>query len=395
MHYVVKALTYENRPGSPTYIGVFEQRTRMPDIPVNAFLVHLRDTQGAAETTLKNHASTLATLLNSVAVSTTVQGDWRKLKREHLAAYHAARAQLVTASSLKTEVSRLRSFFEWCYQSGWLDQRFTYDWNLPYDLARNIKLDDAKQKSNDPFNLFGQYIPEADFKYALQFNPRKSSYERTRDEIILKLGYYSGLRCSEVVDPHNFSLLRVKAAMKRAEEDGMEGFLLTIIGKGKAGGKARVIYVVPALARQMKSFMRNELARQTPDAHLLLGKRIGIHTESLCAKHASNLFGEMKAKLLVEGDLEQARSWRENEKNRHFHSLRHSYATNFANQINANVQPIDLLMQRMGHANRKTTEIYLWFAAKKAGDYLTSNKYVSSLDLVEANIEIEEDNELF
>lgn len=391
MRYVVTKITYENRSGQPTYFSIRDDRSRMPDIAASAYLIYLRDEKGRSQTTCRNYADSIASFLNAVAASPTVKGDWKRIKPQHLAAYHRERATELKESSLDQIVSRLKGFLEWSYESGWIDKPILYSWILPFEEERKMKIHRAEKKSKDPFNLWGQYIPEYDFKYALTFSPRKKTWERTRDEIILKLGYYSGLRRSETVDPNNISLKRVKKAIAAAHPDG--GFELSIIGKGKNGGKVRKIYIPPHLARQIKAFINNELKRQTPDATLLIGKRSGTKTLCLNVQHAGLTFTEITNAIRENGDMEKAIVWLDEGTKRSFHSLRHSYATNFGDLVNAKIEEKTLLQERMGHAHEETTDVYLWFSAKKAGDEKTASRYVSSLKKAAREFGTEESDE--
>ena len=379
MRYVVTETHYPEKLGQPTYLSIRDQKTRLPDIPSSAYLIYLRNQKGSSRTTQRNYADTISHLLNAVAASSVICGDWRKLEPQHLASYHRLRARELADSSLDVMVSRLRTFFGWAYESGWLNFPTPYSWRLPHEEEANLKVMRADQRSRDPFNLWGQYIPETEFKYFLTFNPRKSSYERIRDEIILKLGYYSGLRRSEIVHPDNFNLSRVRKAIKTSDDHG--GFELKIIGKGSHGGKVRTIYVTPEVTRQITSFIANELKRQTPDATLLIGKRKEKNTEPLNVNHATNLFTEIADQMLINGDAAKTQVWRSKVASRSFHSLRHSYATNFGGEVNLGRQEKELLMERMGHAFSETTEIYLWFSAKKAGDKEVADRYASSLQV--------------
>ena len=392
MRYIVTKIHYPERLGQPTYLSIRDQKTRLPDIPSNAFLIYLRDQKGSSRTTQRNYADAISHLLNAVAASTVVSGDWRKLKPQHFASYHRARAKELADSSLDVMVSRLRTFLDWAYKSGWLDASIAYSWRLPHEEEERLKITRATQGSRDPFDLWGQYISEAEFKYALTFNPRKKSYERIRDEIILKLAYYSGLRRSEIVNPDNFSLNRIKTAIMGSDDYG--GFELQVIGKGSRGGKVRTIYVTPEVTRQINSFIDNELKRQTPNATLLIGKKKGNLNEALSVKHATNLFRDMVDRMLIDGDTESTLVWRRKVTSRTFHSLRHCYATNFGDEVNLGLQEKELLMERMGHSQPEVTEIYLWFAAKKAGNIELTEKYASSINGLKMRTREESENDI-
>lgn len=391
MKYKKSTISFPDRPHAPTYVGIFDISTLAPDIPACAFLIHQRDSNGSSRATQHNYADTIVHFLNAVAASPTLNGNWRILQAKHLAAYHQERAFELKAGSLDVMCNRLKTFFDWCYESGWIDGRFNYNWKLPYELERKVKEHGGAAKSQDPFDLFGQYIPESEFEYALGFLPRKRSYERIRDEIVMRLAYSSGMRASETVDPHNINLKHIKESLRISRENGLEGMELPIIGKGARGGKPRTVYVHPDVVRRIDSFMRNELARQTPDAILLIGKKSDTRTSPLGWQHATNLFTEMRDNLLEKGELEATRNWRIANK-RSFHSLRHSYATNFSDEIRMKKQPLEILVERMGHADVSTTKIYIWFSAKRAGDEQTAQQYyrfVNSYKATHANFDEE------
>lgn len=391
--YTATSIVLESHPSGAWM--VVEQHLCRPDVPTSIFLL----THKGSPHTIENFAYTLCKFVNSVVESKSVNCDWRNLNDHHLQNYHIALAKTLRTSSLSVEVSRLKTFFDWAWESGWLDRPFIYDWKLQHSVSRQLIADKVLDPNHnledkDPFGLYGQYIPEDDFNLALMYLPRKSIWERIRDDIVMRLGYYSGMRAAETTDPTNIGLKHIQNSIKRANERGLTGFELKIIGKGKNGGKPRTVYIRPEERRLIEHYMRNELKRQTPKATLLIGKRNGESTTVLSKKHSTLLFREIAKKLLIEGGREETRAWRENEVYRSFHSLRHSYATNFAaDRVNIGLDPIDLLMERMGHRHRTTTQIYLWFAAKRAGDNQTANKYVSSLDAHE-NWHREYDDEL-
>lgn len=285
------------------------------------------------------------------------------------------RAKVLKSSSLKQTISQLKTFFDWVYLNGWLDNKFQYSWKLSHEKSRQLNLYQAQQNSTDPFNLFEQYISSMEFDFFLGFVPRKRTFERERDSIILKLAYYSGLRRAEIVDPHNISLKRIKAAIKSSEDQGIDGFYLDIIGKGKSGGKVRKIYVPPRLRKEIEAFIRGPLKRRCPLADLLICKVIQSKTFPLNKNHATALFNDTLNNLLSIGDVGRTREWRTHEKQRRFHSLRHSFATNYASVLRDNSEPIKRLQERMGHTHESTTHIYIHFEALMAKDFRRADQY--------------------
>lgn len=393
MPYVYRKVQVSTATHRGTYISIADKTTFDPEVITSAFLVSLQQS-GLSLKTIEKYASTIVHFLNAVYASSSVDKDWTNIKDQHLSAYQETRAYELAPGTHTIVISNLKALFDWCFEYGWLDNPLGYSWKLPYEKQREIKEYRAEVKSRDPFNLFARYISKSDFDYLLTFNPRKKSFERVRDEIILKLGYYSGLRRAETVDPVNISLTKIKRAISEASKAGLEGFEITIIGKGKDGGKSRTVYIPPSLRRQIESFIRNELKRKAPNSDLLICRVENGAVSPLSEEHATSLFREAKAKLLEKGDVNLIRAWVKNERTRTFHALRHSYATNFADEIIRGDADLDLLQERMGHEHYDTTKIYLWFAAKRSGDQRMAQKYAGSLKARNGEIERESQGDI-
>ncbi|MGP9635148.1 tyrosine-type recombinase/integrase [Halomonas sp. AOP43-A1-21] len=374
MRYSYHELDIDTSTYKGKYVGIFNNRT-VPEIPTSAFLAFQRDHKGVSLRTLHSYATTLVHFLNTVYASPTVRA-WDRITPSQMKHYlENDRAVKLKSSSLEGCISRLKKFFEWCYENGWLEETFKYSWKLSHERMYELKQHQAQLASTDPFSLFSQYISPAEFKYFLSFNPRKRSFERERDEIILKLAYLSGFRSAETVNPVNITLTRIKKAVINAESRGFKGFYLDIIGKGRDGGKVRTVYIPSELKGQIISFMRGTLKRKCPKADLLICKVNKSKSAPLETHHATSLFGETLRKLLAQGAIGDSSAWRAHEKDRRFHSLRHSYATNFATEIRLGNGAEKVLQERMGHSHITTTHIYLHFEAVLAGDQLEANKF--------------------
>jgi len=381
-----------------TFITIYDSETFEPEIISSAYLISMQQ-NGQSLKTIENHANTLRFFLNSVLASSSVNSDWRRITPAQLSRYQEMRAYSLSAGSYEQMTSILKNFFDWCYDKGWIENKVTYGWKLSHEKMAEIVAYRASKKSKDPFNLYSKYISEDQFKYLLGFDPSKKSYLQSRNSIVLKLGYYCGLRRSEVTNPLNFTIQKVRAAIEEADKADKKGFDIAVIGKGRSGGKSRVIKVPMFLREEIERFMRSELKRSLPNAKLLINRLVkndkgGFDERSLSEGFASKLFKEFVNNLLQNGDMELSRVWNETKATRSFHCLRHSYATNFADEINYgnnNEMTLDLLQERMGHSHSSTTKIYLWFSAKNHQDEELAARYESALKSSSAKREMSED----
>ncbi|MBR9865821.1 MAG: site-specific integrase [Oceanospirillales bacterium] len=374
MQYSYNELDIDTSTHKGKYVGIFDDHN-IPEIPTSAFLVFLRDYKGVSLSTLHSYASTLVHFLNTVYASPSVR-SWDRITPTQVKHYlENDRAVNLKSSSIEGCISRLKQFFEWANENGWLEESLKLSWILSHEKMAELKQYQAQQASTDPLSLFSQYISPSEFKFFLRFNPRKRSFERARDEIVLSLAYLSGFRSAETVNPDNINLKRIKKAIEDANDQGLKGFYLSIIGKGLNGGKVRNVYIPPELKNKILAFIRGPLKRKCPKADLLICKMVKGQSLPLETHHATSLFGETLNKLLSEGEIEETSAWRAHAKYRRFHSLRHSYATNFAMEIRLGKGFEKTLQERMGHAHITTTHIYLHFEAVLAGDHQAANKF--------------------
>lgn len=392
MYFKHKLISVETETTKAGYFVLYDEDTMQIELPTTAYLVDMRD-NGSPNTTIINHAETLKHFLNHVYSKPLVR-NWNKVHRPEMEAYINARARDLKETSFNSNISRLKGFFGWVFKTGWLDQPAIYKWNPDNEIMRKKKeeaLESSRHSSSDPFNLWHQYISPTEFEYFLGFNSRKATFLRERDEIIFKLGYYSGWRRSETINPTNINLSRIKDAIREADKNGLNGFTLNIIGKGKKGGKVREVYIPAPLKEQILNFINGSLKRNVPNSDLLICKVVGGEAKHLGIKHPTNLFAETLRNLLAEGEQEDSHEWRRNEATRRYHSLRHSYATNEATIIRLNNDSMKRLQQRMGHTYPESTDIYIHFEAVMAGDLKRAELYDPSSSRARREFKDDED----
>ena len=337
----------------------------------SAFLFSMTKDKGARINSVKSYAATLVSFLNTLAQDPEIGGyGYGSVTDKQMRAYLELVLIVhkeVTLNTVEQNITRLNQFYEYCWKAGLIEDRPEFSYQLSDQKMREMKIKGGIKKSLDPFNLSEQYIPYSEFNELLAYKPRVGDYENARDDIVLKLGYFVGMRAAEVVSEDNFTLPRINAAISEADKKGDKGYLLFVIGKGSNGGKPRQVYIPQLLRQQIVRFMHG--ARKKTPGNLLICKSDGTQ---LHERHASDTFSDA-VKCLIKAGGEFSKSWKAN-KARCYHSLRHCYATNFAQYLKENNLPRLLLSERMGHADEETTLIYIHFNAVLHGDIETQNK---------------------
>jgi len=274
------------------------------------------------------------------------------------------------ASTINQHISILSDFFNFLYEQGFasLENRFTY--HLSFDAEIKLAKAQGRKDSHDPFRLSERYIPENQFQLLLAFDKSADPYVRDRNEIVLRLGYEAGLRAYEVTTFENLTVTEVEAAISRARYNSRNEVEIDVVGKGRKGGKVRTIVIEPFLRRKIESFIRRY--RRRLGNHLICSR----HGAELADDFSTTLFRKTKNSLIKNGKVSDADRWEANTRWT-FHALRHSYATNLGIQIESGKTPLGrtYLMDRLGHADPKTTLIYLHFAAYLLGKTRKQDEY--------------------
>jgi site-specific recombinase XerD len=322
------------------------------DEPVNVvcgFLISTAIKQGKrSSNTLISYASNLK-LFFEVINSNLI--EWHQVTDKQMANYlygYLYKQRKLKGNSIAAHISALKRFYEWAYQVGLLFEPKEYSFGYQYDDFQ----DHIYMQSAD-ISLISQYIEKEDFEEILGCthshveNP--SMYVIERDEIVLMLGYYCGLRAAEVVDVRNFNTSKLRKAIDRAKTNNEMTVVLPIIGKGE---KSRDVIFPPELFNKVDAFLR--------------GGRKGLPNGSMIASSSgSQIKNKSHASTVLSNAKNNCDSYKgENLSSIHFHSLRHTFATNLVTWCYENNKDYRVLVpERMGHSDPQITEIYIWHEA--------------------------------
>ena len=239
-------------------------------------------------------------------------------------------------TSINGHIACLSKFFEHIHNNGFViePKKFIYritDNDTGYKIKSNVR---------KKIKLIEHYLSREQFDDLLSYVSSDNDYINERDELILNIGYHMGLRAREVVDNRNLTL--TKLIDKKTGEGGDK---IKVIGKGE---KLRTVLIPPELKNKIKSFIDGR--RKNTPGNILICAENG---NQLNKKFASGVFS--KAALTSLQSIFISRG---------FHSLRHTYATNCVIECHKNgYDPWTILPDRMGHEDKATTFLYIFFEA--------------------------------
>ena len=328
------------------------------------YLIHLAQ-DGQLPNSIRSCAYDLRSFFEALRVH---EQDWRRLTDLDMSGYlygHLKTTKSCTDKTIERHISTLKAFYAHAWQIGMLDApaSFTY---LYLSTEQKVQ-GDGKKKVN--FDLFSKYIQKDILSSLLGNIKAKSPFEKERDELVLHLGYYCGLRCAEVTDPRNLQTADLRRRIALAEQSGDKTITLPIIGKGD---KLRQVDCPPKALKKIKAFLEGRRRTENIADGSLICSRNGA---SLFEGHASNIF--KSARVLASTKIERVIS-ELHAKDPHlhfvtkpnflkltFHALRHTYATNLVDFCYKHgYDPWQYVPEQMGHEDEATTKDYVVFDGK-------------------------------
>ncbi|WP_177327783.1 tyrosine-type recombinase/integrase [Pseudomonas tussilaginis] len=292
--------------------------------------------------------------------------DWRELTDRDMSGYlygHLLKARALEEKSILRHKTTIKMFYQHSWELGFLDAPP----NFSYTYASNNLKSQGESHKKVNFDLYNNYIATDIFKSLLSNVAAQSPFEKERDELVLHIGYYCGLRTSEVTDPRNLLTADLRRLISIADNCENISINIPIIGKGE---KLRNIDVPPRAFLHIKRFLEGRRAKISDGP--LICKSNG---ESLSPEHATYVF--RMAKIFASAIIDDVISELHNKDSyMHFvnkasfvkltfHSLRHTYATNLVDFCYKHgFDPWQYVPEQMGHEDEETTKAYVVFDGK-------------------------------
>lgn len=328
----VEGLNYGGRKLTTVVIVNDEQL----DILSSLFIVE-RALESKALNSLRASAEDLCTFLTVVYESSGGIGPG-DVNREQMDAYiygYLQKQKGLCQSSLRRHCATLSTFYSWMYKAGFLDR--------PKQFLFPKFISPSRDSSAD---LGTKYITLAELLLLKENVPGKNSFLRSRNELVLDLGYFCGLRAHEVTS-NSLTNRKIEVAVINAKSNYEDSCRVKVIGKG---GRVRTIVIPVQVQTKLLQFLKKR--NRLPDGPLICTED-GL---ALNNQFASSVFSDTVSIMEYED--------RQKFKGKSFHCLRHSYATNIVTYCHEHGRdPQALLPDLMGHSDYSTTLKYVAWEA--------------------------------
>jgi site-specific recombinase XerD len=321
---------------------------------------------GRSVNTLKAKADDLKSLFQAISAHSQ---DWTQLTDQDMSGYlqgYLKQDRDLSDEAVERHISTVKSFYSFAWDSGLLLEPKPYKY-----YYRSSKINKQGQGSSGAkLDLSVKYINKQYFELICSNLLAQDPFLRERDELVMSLGFYCGLRSAEITDPRNLDSKSMLEELSKAERLGENTITLRIIGKGE---KSRRVVIPPPAVRKIRIFLTGRRSNLLPGP--LICSKKGKH---LSTGHASDVFGQaLKASihkyasltssletmhpcpyLLTPADFSKLS----------FHCLRHTYATNLVDFCyKYGIDPWVYVQEQLGHERRKTTREYIVFDAQMYG----------------------------
>lgn len=360
---LVKEINWSGGPLSTYAILEDGQLTEESIVPApTLYLIHLAQ-EGQQANSIRSCAYDLLSFFEALQAH---EQDWKLLTDADMSGYlygHLKVARSCSKKSINRHISTLKLFYAHAWQTGMLDAPASFTYHYISDEQK--KQGEGKKRVN--FDLYNKYVERGIFDRLLGSIKAQSAFEKERDELVLHLGYYCGLRSAEVTDSRNLQTSDLRKRIAQAEKADDQTITVAIIGKGE---KLRQVDIPPKVFKKIKHFLEGR--RKTIADGPLICTRRGT---ALFKGHATNTFKSARAAAAVNIDAAIVEL---HSKDPHlhfvtkhsflqltFHALRHTYATNLVDFCYKHgYDPWQYVPEQMGHEDEATTKEYVIFDGK-------------------------------
>lgn len=250
----VKEINWSGGPLSTYAILEDGPLTEQSIVPApTLFLIHLAQ-EGQLPNSIRSCAHDLRSFFEALEAH---DQDWKLLTNADMSGYlygHLKVARSCSDKSIRRHISTLKLFYAHAWGLGMLDAPASFSYHFIPDEQK--KQGDGKKRVN--FDLYNKYVEKDIFERLLGSIKTQSAFEKERDELVLHMGYYCGLRSAEVTDSRNLLTSDLRARIAQAEKADEQTITVPIIGKGRSFDK---LISRPKPLKKSNTFWKEDGAR--------------------------------------------------------------------------------------------------------------------------------------
>lgn len=324
----------------------------IPLLAPSAFLLHVSMTD--APKTANTYSSRLKSYFEAIEnMSDDITEYWKHVSDRAMSGYLFGvlkQQRGLKDISVENHIAALGAFYRFAYKHGYMEKPILFSFGYGDNADKEGVLDSISNELHD------QYYDEDEFKKVILANiTAKSEFIVNRNELMMKLGYYAGLRSFEVTLNKNLRKDYLKEILPKKWSPKSEK--IRIFGKGS---KLRRITFPVHLLEEIHSYLW-KYERIFGQGNILCKK----NGEPFSSENtATDVFADAKKRYLlshgIDISIEEIELWGR----RSFHKSRKCFATNFVSQCYEDgLDPYIELPQAMGHEDISTTFGYIYFEA--------------------------------
>lgn len=343
-------------------------------VPACLYLL-IGSANGHKLSTQKDRASDLVLFFNTLEFPKNpkqIPLDWKLLTDNDRAGYlgYLRAIRDNSESTILRAISTIRPFYIFARDTyPILDSHKAY--NFPHPNFQSTKR--VAPIAVTPKRIKSQYIDRLIFEIIEANVTGQSKFTRMRNLIGIRLGRNSGLRAHEVTLAGNFNTGELRSRIAEMRARGESSIEIEIISE--KGNKKRPIVIKKKDVGLIEQFLSG-VRRNLPEGDLLC-RSDGLSFS--CDSTPATKWFKDSLKNAIPTLLSKYYDFCSNPNNKFiiakrsiselsFHSGRHSYATDLVSEAyDAGTDPVELLLIRLGHANKSSLSVYITVEAILSG----------------------------
>jgi site-specific recombinase XerD len=334
----------------PKNIECLLEKDGTPFAPACFYLWHVKCVNHATDNTCKAHANQIKQFLNHLRLYEIELSDVNsEVMQKYLYGVLFIQKKL-SRNTISIHSSALKAFFEFCMERSFIKER-----DIDFSTVSDEQGLDEQTYIDQALNIKKLFMDGRSFKLLTEHVSGASSYIKERNKLILKLGYYAGLRTSDIASNPLITVGRLRRQIPNIKEnpDVELPTSLDFSYINKKSKKKVNLIVDFELVQALHDFIYHyEFKDELKEEFCLISKSNG--DPLIDDKIGTREFAYARNSIIDERSLSDTE--KEIWVKRSFHILRKCFATNKVKWCREHGLPPSIIVRDyLGHADFKTS----------------------------------------